>query len=116
MTKQEFIEKVRKPAIKMWSDGLGAKDKYRWWTETGNKSDYFCEHFSCLSGYPKCPLRGISTNLCSVEWHVINKSYLNCYAGEIQRASFIRTFTRNVKKLLQRIRDIKYEDIDWGDV
>ena len=35
--------------------------------------------------------------------------------NKIKRASFIRIFNRNAKKLLQRIRDVRYEDIDWGE-
>ena len=107
MTKKEFIKKVQKSAIGKWEEGLAAKDKVDWCHMIGTNRCSYCDAFL---GCRECPL---NDGGCAKEYDNIEDAYERFCSGEISRDSFIRTFTRNAKKLLQRIKDVKYENIVW---
>ena len=115
--KQEFIDNVLKPAIKKWEGGVKAENKVVWWDCYGREYCSFCRLFKRLRNCGVCPIfdfirnEGAGYDRCATEWVAIYESRKKLYGGEIKRASFIRTFNRNAKKLLARIKAVRYEDI-----
>ena len=118
MIKQEFIMKVQKPAIIKWEESIAARDKIEWWDSKGTAKCSFCYEFlkgtfGGLKNRAICPL---NDGNCVKEYRSIDDSLSKYEDGGTHRSSFIRTFNRNTKKLLQRIKDVRYEDINWSKV
>ena len=119
MTKKEFIKKVQKPAIKKWEKGLAAKNKYKWFLGGGSTKCSFCSAFAKLDEYGTidcCGICPLFDCVCAEEFDCIVDAECDFGLDDIKRPVFNRIFKRNAKKLLQRIKDIKYEDIEWSDV
>ena len=112
MTKLEFIEKVQEPAIRKWEEGLVSEDKAEWWADIGCNACAFCHELNYCA---TCPLYKGSGN-CMIEFEAIGNAYNDYDNDRKSKASFISIFKRNTKFILQHIKDVKYEDIDWGKV
>ena len=112
MTKEKFERDVKAPAIKKWEKGLTAGDKVNWFGAFGMKNCSYCEEFSPFGDCSPCILNdNIVGWPCAKEFVAIHKAYVRFRKGIIKESSFIRTFDRNAKKLLQRIKDVRYEEI-----